>query len=612
MKKISLELLAPAKNLKSGKLAIDAGADAVYIGAPKFGARVAVGNSLEDISELVRYAHFFGVKVYLTLNTILFDNELEEVRKLIWDVYKIGVDAVIIQDMGILELDLPPIPLHASTQTNNYTIAKVKFLEDVGFDRVILARECSLEKMKEMRAQTKVDLEAFVHGSLCVCFSGQCYFSEAMTGRSANRGACSQPCRMPYNLEDSEGNIIEKNKHLLSLKDLNLSEQIDEMILVGITSFKIEGRLKDEDYVINVVAKYRQILDKIIAQDKKYTRASEGVQMYNFEPNLYKTFNRGYTTYFLNDRQNNIFSPFTPKSIGEKMGRVVRVGKNYFELDKNNDWAAGDGLCFFDDNNELVGTNVNRVEGKKIFPHEMKTEIFDKEIHRNYSIVFDRLIKSGKAVERKILVDFLLKENDGGFILEAKTDSGLVETIEIKSDKVVAQKPNLALESVKKQLSKLGETKFVARDIRCDWSQPYFLSLSLLNQLRRDVIEKLIKTIEKSYIRSEKQIQPNNIKYLEKNLDYRANISNELAKKFYLRHGVEEVDLAFELEKSKDVILMTTKHCLRYSVGMCPKDKNNNRKNGKEPKYLVGGNNRYQLEFDCQHCEMNIKKNTTN
>lgn len=610
-KQIPLELLAPAKSYLVGKAAIDAGADAVYIGAPHFGARVAVGNSLADIARLVEYAHLFRVRVYVTLNTILFDNELELVQKLIWDLWEIGVDAVIVQDMGILEMDLPPIQLFASTQTHNYSASKVKFLEDVGFKRVILARELSLAQIKNIRKNTQVDLETFVHGALCVSFSGQCYFSQAISGRSGNRGACCQPCRGIYDLVDAQGKILEKQKHLLSLKDFNLSKHLGELVEAGATSFKIEGRLKDVDYVINVVAKYRELLDKIIASDKKFVRASEGKSICIFTPDLDKTFNRGYTNYFFTDRQKDILSPDTAKSIGQKIGEVVSVHKNYFVIDSVQDLQAGDGICFFNSKKELVGTNINRVEGNKIYPNNLEDITKGLEIRRNFSIAFDKISQKEKVCTRLISIKFIFQENKNGFTLTAQDEQGQIAKIILKTEKKLAQNLVRAEETIQNQLSKLGGTNFVAENIEIDWTEPYFLPVSVLNDLRRQVIDRLVEVRQENYLRSENKIKPTNHPYIMKELDYHGNVSNHLAEKFYRRHGVEKIESAFELQKNyNDKEIMTTKHCLRYYQGLCPKDKNSvgKREQIVEPLFLVNGKDKYQLEFDCANCQMKIKK----
>ena len=367
-----IELLAPAKNLECGIAAVDHGADAIYIGAPRFGARAAAGNSLEDIAELVRYAHVYNVRIYVTVNTILKDEELKDTEKMIWDLYRAGVDALIVQDMGLLELNLPPIPLHASTQMDNRTPQKVRFLAEAGFRQVVLARELSLVEIGNIHhACPDVPLEVFVHGALCVSYSGQCYVSQACFGRSANRGECAQFCRLAFYMVDADGKSIVRNKHLLSLKDLNQSEELEQLLDAGASSLKIEGRLKDVSYVKNVTAYYRQKLDSVFKRRKEYIRASSGKVKLEFKPQLDKSFSRGFTNYFLFDRNKDIFSFDTPKSLGEEMGTVKEIRGNYLTVAGIKSFNNGDGVCFLDQTGKLQGFRINRVENNKLFPQEM-------------------------------------------------------------------------------------------------------------------------------------------------------------------------------------------------------------------------------------------------
>lgn len=436
-----IELLAPAKNLECGIEAINHGADAVYIGAPKFGARSAVGNSLEDIHALAQYAHQFDARVYVALNTILNDTELTEAESLIWSLYKAGVDAIIIQDMGILMLDLPPIPLHASTQTDNRTVEKVQFMANAGFSQVVLARELTIDEIKRIADNVSVSLEAFVHGALCVCYSGQCYLSEAISKRSANRGACAQFCRLPYTLVDSDDEEILQKKHLLSMKDLNLSEQLEEMMDAGVSSLKIEGRLKDIQYVKNVVAYYRQKLDCILSRRQEYIRASAGKSTYTFKPDLDKSFNRSYTQYFFNGRTPDMWSLDTPKSVGEPIGKVKDVFDRFFTLSGTKKLNNGDGLCFMGNNNkELFGIRVNRIDGEKIFPAENHVQIRKGTfVYRNYDHEFDKVLNK-KSAERKINVSITLSEINDGFIVYAEDETGITAQHDINITKEVAQK----------------------------------------------------------------------------------------------------------------------------------------------------------------------------
>jgi putative protease len=456
-----LELLAPARDFTTGKVAILAGADAIYIGGPKFGARQAAGNAWGDIEQLVKFAHQYYAKIYVTINTIFSDEETDLVKESIQKAYDIGVDAIIIQDMGILEMDLPPIPLIASTQCHNYEAEHIKFLEEAGLSRVILARELNLEQIKEIRAKTKVDLEIFVHGALCVSFSGRCYFSQALSGKSANRGQCMQACRLPFSLEDSTGKVLVKDKFLLSLKDLNLSGSIKDLVKEGITSFKIEGRLKNEIYVANVVAKYSQELNKIIEESEgKYRRFSSGKVELNFEPDLEKTFNRGFTDYFLHGRRpvSAIASADTQKSIGKFMGKVKNIERDFFVLDRPSDLQNGDGICWIEPNSSdgLVGINVNIVSGNKIYPNRVFPTKSGIDIYRNFDPAFEKKVAHG--AQRKVAVDFVAKETNKGFDIVAEDEDGNQAKIEVEIEKKPAQKPELVLSSWKGQFSKLGET----------------------------------------------------------------------------------------------------------------------------------------------------------
>jgi len=587
-----IELLAPAKNLNTGIAAINAGADAVYIGAPKFGARAAASNSLQEIGKLIDYAHQFRVKVYITLNTILFDNELKEANDLIWSLYDLKADGIIIQDMGILEMDLPPINLIASTQTDNYSLERIKFLEDVGFKRVILARELSLEQIKEIKDNTDLELEFFVHGALCVSFSGRCYLSSYLSGRSANRGECIQACRLPYTLVDGDNNIIAKNKPLLCLKDFNLSDNLKELIEAGVTSFKIEGRLKDEDYVSNVVAYYNQKLNSI----KGIKRTSSGVVSLGFEPDLEKTFNRGYTTYFLKGRKKDLLSS-SSKSIGKLLGKVKDVFNDYFILDNDVEINNGDGLCYFDKSGNLIGSNVNVFLENKIFLNDMSGIIKGLDIYRNTDTKF---LKSIKA-ERKIPLSFSFEENKQGFSLIVKDEEGNQGISEIKIDKQEAEKKEKAIENITNQLGKLGETIYIVKDIKIEWKKPYFIPISQINEMRREAIDSLSSEIKNNYKIEEFKIKDNDIPFIEKDISYEWNVSNKLAEQFYKKHGVIGIEPAFELKRGDKV--MTTKHCLKNYFGFCPKEHGK----VKEPLYLINEKGqKFILKFDCVNCQMEI------
>jgi 23S rRNA 5-hydroxycytidine C2501 synthase len=598
----SIELLAPAKNLETGKAAINHGADAVYIGAPKFGARAAAGNSLIDIAKLVSYAHRYWAKVYVTLNTILYDDELDEALVLIRSIHEAGADALIIQDMGLLELDLPPIPLFASTQTHNYSVQKIRFLENVGFQRVILARELSLKQLREIRSNTTIDLEFFIHGALCVSFSGQCYLSQATLGRSANRGECAQPCRLPYTLKDRSGIIFEENKYLLSLKDLNLSDYLRDLIDAGVSSFKIEGRLKDVNYVKNVTAFYRQRIDEIVEQDGAIGRASSGKIKAAFQPALSKTFNRGFTEHFIRRRSKDILSPLTPKSTGTYIGKVKQKERNYFILETEQILHNGDGICFFDIRNELQGTNINTIEGKKIFPSETAGLEVGTAIYRNFDYSFAKELQADKT-KRFISVKIQFIEINDGFALHMDDENGVKIRILKACEKSPAKNQNQAEESVRRQLMKLGDSIFVCDELKIVWTRPYFLPVSVCNEIRREGVHRLEEERLKLLVKHTPGIQPNHEPYPVKQLDYSANIANKKAEAFYRRHGVEKIETAFELQKAvKGKTLMTMKHCLRFQYGLCT-GKNTS---DAEPLFLQDARNRYRLEFDCESCQMKI------
>lgn len=607
---IKLELLAPAKDLNSAKIAVLAGADAVYIGGPKFSARSAAGNSWQDIEELVRFAHQYYVKIYLPVNTIFFDNETASVKETIDKAYKVGVDALIIQDMGIMEMELPPLPIFASTQTHNYDTEQIKFLEKAGFSRVILARECDLERIKKIKKETSIALETFVHGALCVSFSGRCYFSHALSQRSANRGQCIQACRLPFSLIDSNGKELIGEKFLLSLKDLNLLDSLKGLIDAGVASFKIEGRLKNEIYVGNVVAKYRQELDKIINADpQKYQKASSGKIELDFEPDLSRTFNRGYTNYFLYSRQKDIISLDSQKSLGKFIGKVVDIGKDYFILDRKNDLKNADGLCWFDQNGNLIGTNISLVKHEKIYPNKWFPLKPGTDIYRNMDTSFEKKVPRG--VKRSVAVDFTVKETKNGLNIEAKDEDGNIVEVDFAAEKKLAQKPELVQADWRQQFSKLGETVFYARNFKFHLKTLYFVPLSTLNAWRREVIAKLGQKRLENYPKIEVVHQKTSYPYPYKELDYSFNVSNALAQKFYERHGAKILESSFEQQKDvKGKKLMTTKHCLRYFRGVCLKEAGKNTAKNKaafkEPLFLVHEGKKYRLSFDCAKCQMEI------
>ncbi|MGD1045951.1 MAG: U32 family peptidase [Bacteroidota bacterium] len=597
-----IELLAPAKNLEVGKAAINHGADAVYIGAPKFGARAAAGNSLNDIAKLVSYAHRYWAKVYVTLNTILYDDELDEALSLVRSMYEAGADALIIQDMGLLELDLPPLPLFASTQTHNYSVEKIKFLEKVGFQRIILARELSLNQVREIRLNTRIDLEFFVHGALCVSFSGQCYLSQATQGRSANRGECAQPCRLLYTLKDNSGRVIEQNKYLLSLKDLNLSKYLRDLIDAGVSSFKIEGRLKDINYVKNVTAFYRQRIDEILENDRSLVRASSGKTIVSFQPNPSKTFNRGFTEHFIRRRSKDILSLYTPKSTGAYLGKVKQIGRNYFIQETQETFHNGDGICFFNARNELLGTNINKIEGKKIFLSEIDGLEIGTLIYRNYDYSFAKELQAD-ATKRLIAVKMQFVESNDGFAISIEDENGITIKAMQVCEKNLAKNKNQAEENVRHHLTKLGDTIFVCKEINVVWNQPYFLPVGICNAMRREGIRQLEVERSRLYAKKTSFIQSNNEPYPENQLDYTSNVANKKAEAFYRRHGVEHIEKAFELQNAANgKTVMTMKHCLRFQYGLCTGKNISHAK----PLFLQDAKNKYRLEFDCEACQMKI------
>lgn len=603
-----IELLAPAKNLTCGIAAIDHGADAVYIGASRFGARVAAGNSVEDIAELCRYAHPFGAKVYVTVNTIIYDDELDDTHQLLAELEKAGVDAILVQDSSLFTLH-SSLPLHASTQTDNRTPEKVAWLRSLGFKRVVLARELSVEEIREIHQQVPdVELEVFVHGALCVSYSGQCYASQYCFGRSANRGACAQFCRLPFDLVDSNGRTIEQGRHLLSLKDLCQIGHLEELMEAGAVSFKIEGRLKDVDYVKNVTAAYSQRLNQIIARHPdRYQRASQGRCTYSFEPNLKKTFNRGFTTYFLHGRQPDIFSPDTPKALGEYVGRVKEIRRDSFNVAGTASFANGDGLCFFleergERREELCGFRVNRAEGNRLYPYKMPAGLKPgMALYRNNDMEFERQM-AGKTAERKIPLAMTLEAVDGGFKLNG---------IFFEAEHQQAQKPQR--ENIIRQLTKLGGTPYVSDNVELipgDFN--YFIPSSQLAEWRRQLVASLL-------LPSEKKEQPNSHenawvgKIETYDYPHLYNAANERSREFYAERGITDATAmeaprqpAPMARRPDGILLMQCRHCLRYSFGYCVR-KGGEKPRWTEPLYLVSGDGRrFRLEFDCKKCQMNV------
>lgn len=603
-----IELLSPAKDLNCGMEAINHGADAVYIGAPKFGARAAAGNSLEDIRELCDYAHLYGARIYVTLNTILKEEELEEAERMIWDLWHAGTDALIVQDMGITRLNLPPIPLHASTQTDNRTPEKVRFLQAAGFTQVVLARELSLNEIRRIAEATTVPLEVFVHGALCVSYSGQCYLSAALSGRSANRGECAQYCRLPYTMVDATGAEIVTHKHLLSLKDMNRSDQLEALLDAGVSSLKIEGRLKDVDYVKNITAYYRKKLDALLSRRPEYRRASAGRSTYTFEPVAEKSFNRGFTPFLLEGRTADITAFNTPKSLGEPVGTVKEIKGNSFTVAGLKQLNNGDGLVFFNRKGELEGFRVNRVEANRVFPLDMPQLAPKTPLYRNFDQVFDKLLAKPSA-ERRLSVKIEFLDNPFGFTLCMEDETGARIMLAEPFAKELARREQQ--DNIRTQLSKLGNTPFEASEVVVGLSENWFVPSSLLADMRRRGVEKLLEVRRARYPRETvKRVRPSEpIPFPERSLTYLGNVANGKARSFYQDHGVEQVDPAFELSPRKDVPLMFTKHCLRYSMGWCPTYQKN-KSPYKEPYYLLYKDTCLRLQFDCKHCQMLVFEHT--
>ena len=586
-----LELLAPAKNLACGIAAIDHGADAVYIGAPRYGARAAAGNSMDDIRALCEYAHPFGVRIYVTLNTIVYDEELDEVRRLIDQLAEIGVDAILIQDMGLLPfMQDKPFEIHASTQTDNRTADKVRWLQQAGFSRAVLARELSAEEIADIHHQVPgMELEVFVHGALCVGYSGICYASQHCFQRSANRGECAQFCRMRFSLVDADGQEIEHERYLLSLKDMNQSENLERLIEAGAVSFKIEGRLKDVAYVKNVTAAYSEKLNAFIRQHPdEYCRASKGWCEYTFMPNLNRTFNRGYTTYFVNGRRQDIASFDTPKAVGEFVGRVKEIRGDSFNVAGTASFANGDGLCYLNRNRQFEGFRANRVKGNRIYPYKMPADLCPgMALYRSNDQEFERILSKPSAT-RKIPVSLVLRAVDDGFVLSADGVSVHIDAVH-----QLAQKS--PRENLVRQLSKLGDTIYVciALDVPDDFN--FFIPNSQITDMRRQLVEALNRVPrEVKHVRVGQYKGPGELSYLQ-------NISNRQAAAFY---GTDVLS-AYELRGGNGPI-MQCRHCLRYSLGYCAKN-GGQRPSWREPLSLVlGDGRRFRLEFDCRHCQMNI------
>ena len=605
----TLELLSPARNLECGICAIDHGADAVYIGADKFGARAAAGNSVEDIQKLCNHAHLYGAKVYVTVNTIIYDNEIIDTIEMCRQLESIGVDALLLQDMGLLttlksDSKLSHLNLHASTQTDNRTADKVLWLASQGFKRIVLARELSIKEIEDIHKKApEVELEVFVHGALCVSYSGQCYASHYCFGRSANRGECAQFCRMPFTLADAAGNILEESSHLLSLKDMAQLANLERLANAGAVSFKIEGRLKDTDYVKNITAAYSEELNRICSNHpEKYRRASMGRCTYTFIPNINKSFNRGFTTYFADGRQKGLISPDTPKAIGEYVGKVKELRANSFNVSTTKSFSNGDGLCFFSSRHKLVGFRVNKAEGNRLFPQQMPRDLKPgTPLYRNHDQAFQQLL-TRQTSERKISVSMNLLISDNILTLTMTDEHKGIYTVSTQYDYQTATTPQA--ENIKRQLTKLGSTPFTCHQfkITCDGEVP-FIPNSILSELRRNVVQATKKQPQEV---SSENICNTNVILPHYNEDYLYNAANEKAKEFYEHHGI----CASSFEKDANItnhnrLIMQCRFCLRYEMGYCKKE--GHKSPWKEPLTLsLDDGKTFQIKFNCKECQMEI------
>ncbi len=634
---IELELLAPAKNKSIGIAAINCGADAVYIAGPKFGAREAAGNSISDIAELVSHAHKFGAKVFMVVNTILYEEELPQVKETIQQAYEIGCDAIIVQDLSLLEMELPPIELYASTQTNIRTVEQARFLESLGFSRLILARELSLQQIAAIKEATNVPLESFIHGALCVSYSGQCYLSQKITGRSANRGCCAQACRSNYTLIDSTGKEVKsptgaplvKDTPILSLKDFNLSNHIPELVKAGITSFKIEGRLKNESYIKNVVLLYRRKIDEFISQNPQYCRASFGRCIGGFEPNAKATFNRDYTTLFIDGKRGKWHSKDGAKYLGEFIGTVTGTGTNkygqlhfiYKAANTNISINNGDGLCFVTPKGEILGARANTCNGSMVATTEKLSVAANSKLYRNYNILFEKELEKNPP-RRTIMVNLQMIQDGENYIIQAKTEEGITTTYTIEGGADIAQNSSLAIENIKKQLGKsAGIFTFTVTGVNV--SEAPFFAASTLNGIRREIAIQLEKAIQKHTTACKESASRQFLKNkaaanrlpASQKLTYLANCSNSLSKKVYKSLGAIEIAPAYELQQQPQAELMRTKYCIKYELGLCPNFKtkwaqdkgykdNLEKISFTEPLYLLNGKNKLELKFDCRNCEM--------
>ena len=594
----NIELLAPAKELQSAVDAVDCGADAVYIGAAQFGARHAATNSVEDIAKAVEYAHRFGVKVYATLNTLIFDDELQAAKAQAEALVAAGVDALIVQDMAYCRMGLD-VPLHASTQTACSTVEQVRFFEDVGFERAILERNLSLAEIENICDKTNIEIEAFVHGAICVCHSGRCYLSRSMSDRSGNRGECSQPCRLPYDLTDGKGTIYIKGKHLLSVTDLDLSQRIGQMLDAGVNSFKIEGRLKDRVYLRNVVSHYRRLIDEQIALRTECRRASVGVSHIEFEPNTAKSFTRGGGTYLFDGKRAGVASFDTPKALGERIGRVTKVVGGRFAVDSTLRLATGDGVCFIT-GGEAVGTNINAVEGQWITPNRIDGIKVGTELYRNFDRLFSAAVERSR-IRRAIEVSVEVVFTDKSITATATDCTGVSAsvTMEISTDEAKNTEKMEAV--VVEQMSKSGQTIFDV--VRVDVSAVRFVPASVVAGLRRELLAALEQQRVAVYSHSRGFEERVGALYPRAELTEQDNVTNAVAREFYADHGVKSIASGLDIEPSTvGHRVMVTDYCIRREIGQCLLCK----PTISGELFLERGRKRYKLVFDCKKCQMSL------
>ena len=602
MNKKKIELLAPAKDAEVGIAAINHGADAVYIGGPSFGAREKASNSIADIERLCRHAALYDAKVYVTLNTLLYIGELERARQLAYDCWNAGVDALIVQDMQLLQLDLPPIPLHASTQCDNLTVERVQQLERLGFSQVVLGRELSLKQIKEIREKTTVPLEFFVHGALCVSHSGRCYLSQCIGNRSANRGACAQPCRLPWDLLDTDGKVLIKNRHLLSLKDLNNSAHLEELMDAGITSFKIEGRMKEADYVKNVTAFYRQKLDEIFERRMEYVSSSRGHCQFNFEINPEKSFNRGFTDFFINGRQKDIGAPFTPKSMGEYVGEVNWCNPLRMEIATDKTLHNGDGLCFLNEDDELVGLRADVVNGKTVSCNRPHGAHRGAKIFRNYDIEWQKQVEASNG-NRKIDIDLILKETETGYEMVAVCRDGINRvSTSVQSEKIVATNPDKATENIRRKALQWGDTPFNPINLELKFDVSRLIPASLIGEMKRQLVEKLMDALIDDH-QAHRSIRKEEKSPIDNNQQPTANCQLQTVNSQLPTEQLPTEQLSTDPDEIPDH-LMTCHHCIRYANGLCSKETGQRA----EPLFIRNGNHIFRLEFDCKNCMMYIQK----